>query len=96
MLKIATLTGALVLGLVGGAYAQTTGPSAQDNMKKPAVNPRADGMSRSGTTGTSAGNSSGGGSGMTEKGGANGTPSEMPKTTTGPAGSASKTESPPK
>jgi hypothetical protein len=96
VLKIATLTAALVIGMVGGAYAQATGPAAQDNMKKPGINPSSDGMSRSGTTGASAGKSSGGGSGMTDKGGANGTPSEMPKTTTGPAGSASKTESPPK
>ena len=33
MLKIAVLTGALAIGLVGGAYAQATGPAAQtDNM----------------------------------------------------------------
>ena len=42
------------------------------------------------------GTSSGGGSEMTDKGGANGAPESMPKTTTGPAGAASKTESPPK
>jgi hypothetical protein len=33
---------------------------------------------------------------MTDKGGANGNPSTMPKTTTGPTGAASKDESPPK
>jgi hypothetical protein len=47
---------------------------------------------QNGTTGTS----SGGGSGMTTSGGANGNPNGMPKTTTGPTGSASKDESPPK
>jgi hypothetical protein len=93
MLKIAALTGALAIGLVSGAYAQTTGPAAQDNMNKPGMtNSKPDGMSRSGTTGMS----SGGQSGMTDKGGVNGTPAMAPKTTTGPAGSASKSESPPK
>ena len=94
MLKIVALTGALTIGLVGGAYAQNTGPAAQtDNMNKPAMtNTNSDAMKKTGTTGTS----SGGGSGMTDKGGANGDPNSMPKTTTGPAGSASKTESPPK
>jgi hypothetical protein len=33
---------------------------------------------------------------MTDKGGANGTPSTMPKTTTGPTGPASNSESPAK
>jgi hypothetical protein len=47
---------------------------------------------QNGTTGTS----SGGGSGMPTAGGANGSPNAMPKTTTGPAGAASKAESPPK
>jgi hypothetical protein len=40
--------------------------------------------------------SSGGGSGMTSSGGANGNPNAMPKTTTGPTGAASKDESPAK
>lgn len=94
MLKIAALTGALAIGLVGCAYAQTTGPAAQtDNVNKPSMtNTNSDAVKKSDTTGMS----SGGASGMTDKGGANGTPAMSPKTTTGPAGSASKTESPAK
>jgi hypothetical protein len=98
MFKIVAVTGALAIGLVSGAYAQTTGPAAQtDNMNKPAMtNTNSDAMKKSGTTGAASGMSSGGGSGMTDKGGANGNPSTMPKTTTGPTGAASKDESPPK
>ena len=93
MLKITVLTGALAIGLVGGAYAQATGPAAQtDNMNKPAMTNTNSKAMKHETTGTS----SGGGSGMTDKGGANGAPESMPKTTTGPAGAASETESPPK
>lgn len=93
MLKIAALTGALAIGLSGGAYAQNTGPAAQTDMNKPSMtNTNSDAVKKSDTTDTA----SGGGSGMTDKGGANGTPSAMPKTTTGPTGPASKTESPPK
>ena len=93
MLKIAALTGALAIGLVSGAYAQTTGPAAQDNMNKPGMtNTNSDAMKKNGTTGMS----SGGQSGMTGRGGANGSPAMAPKTTTGPGGSASKSESPPK
>jgi hypothetical protein len=93
MLKIAAVTGALAVGLVSGAYAQATGPAAQTDMNKPGMtNSKTDGMKKSGTTGMS----SGGESGMTNKGGANGDPAMAPKTTTGPAGSASKSESPPK
>jgi hypothetical protein len=78
------------------AYAQTTGPAAQDNMNKPAMtNTNSDAMKKSGTTGAASGMSSGG-YGMTDKGVANGSPSTMPKTTTGPTGAASKDESPPK
>jgi hypothetical protein len=93
MLKIAAVTGALAIGIVSGAYAQTTGPAGQQDMNKPGMtNSNSDAMKKSGTTGMS----SGGGFGMTDKGGANGTPAMAPKTTTGPAGSASKSESPPK
>jgi hypothetical protein len=75
------------------AYAQTTGPAGQQDMNKPGMtNTNSDAVKKSGTTGMS----SGGGSGMTDKSGANGSPNTMPKTTTGPAGSASKTESPAK
>jgi hypothetical protein len=91
MLKIAALTAALAIGSVSGAYAQT-GPPAQTDMNKPSMtNTNSDAVKKS-TTGMS----SGGGSGMTEKGGANGTPSTTPKTTTGPTGPASTTESPAK
>jgi len=93
MLKIAAVTGALAIGLVSGAYAQTTGPAAQQDMNKPGMtNSNSDAKMKDSTTGMS----SGGGSGMTDKGGANGGPAMAPKTTTGPAGSASKSESPPK
>jgi hypothetical protein len=93
MLKITVLTGALAIGLVGGAHAQATGPAAQtDNTNKPAMTNTNSKAMKHETTGTS----SGGGSGMTDKGGANGAPESMPKATTGPAGAASKTETPPK
>jgi hypothetical protein len=91
MLKIVALTGALAIGLVSGAYAQTTGPAAQTD-KAGMTNSNSDAKKKDGTTGMS----SGGQSGMTDKGGANGSPAMAPKTTTGPAGPASKSESPPK
>jgi hypothetical protein len=97
MLRIAALTGALAIGLVSGAYAQTTGPAAQTDMNKPSMtNTNSDAVKKPGTTGAASGVSSGGGSSMTDKGGANGTASTMPKTTTGPTGAASKDESPAK
>lgn len=97
MLKIAALTGALAIGLMGSAYAQATGPAAQGSTAQQSGNMGAGsekGMQNrpNGTTGMS----SGGGSGMTDKGGANGDPNARPKTTTGPQGPASNTESPPK
>jgi len=93
MLKIAALSGVLAIALAGGAYAQGTGPAAQQEMNKPGMtNSNSDAAKKSGTTGMS----SGGTSGMTDKGGANGTAAMAPKTTTGPAGSASKSESPAK
>jgi hypothetical protein len=91
MLKVVAVTGALAIGLVSGAYAQNTGPAAQTD-KPGMTNSNSDAMKKSGTTGMS----SGGGSGMTDKGGANGSAAMAPKTTTGPAGAASKSESPPK
>ncbi|MDX6457569.1 MAG: hypothetical protein QOE55_1266 [Acidobacteriaceae bacterium] len=99
MLKIAMLTGALTIGLIGGSYAQSTGPAAQpDNMNKPAMtNTNSDTVKKSNATGASStGMSSGGGSGTATTGSANGSPAAMPKTTTGPTGAASKDESPPK
>ena len=96
MLKIAALTGALAIGLVSGAYAQTnTGPTGQQD-KAGMTNTNSDAVKKSGTTGMSNTKSSGSGSGMTAKDGANGAPAMAPKTTTGPAGSGSKTESPAK
>jgi hypothetical protein len=93
MLKIAALTGALAVGLVSGAYAQTTGPAGQQDMNKPAMtNTNSNAMKKTGTSGMS----SGGGSGMNDKGGANGAPNTMPKTTTGTTGPASSSESPAK
>jgi hypothetical protein len=91
MLKIVAVTGALAIGSVSGAYAQNTGPAAQTD-KPGMTNSNSKAMQKSGTTGMS----SGGGSGMTGKGGTNGSPAMVPKTTTGPAGSPSKSESPPK
>jgi hypothetical protein len=82
MLKIVAVTGALAIGSVSGAYADKPGMT----------NSNSKAMQKSGTTGMS----SGGGSGMTDKGGTNGSPAMAPKTTTGPAGSPSKSESPPK
>jgi hypothetical protein len=93
MLKIAALSGALAVGVVSGAYAQTTGPAGQQDMNKPAMtNTNSNAMKKTGTSGMS----SGGGSGMNDKGGANGAPNTMPKTTTGPTGPASSSESPAK
>jgi hypothetical protein len=91
MLKIVAVTGALAIGLVSGAYAQNTDPAAQTD-KAGMTNTNSEAVKKSSTTGMS----SGGESGMTNKGGANGSPAMAPKTTTGPAGSASKSESPPK
>jgi hypothetical protein len=89
MLKIVAVTGALAVGLVSGAHAQNTGPAAQTD-KPGMTNSNSKATQKSGTTGMS----SGGGS--TDKGGTNGSPARAPKTTTGPAGSPSKSESPPK
>jgi hypothetical protein len=93
MFKISILSSALIIGLAGGAYAQNTGPAPQTDINKPSMtNTNSDAVKKTGTTGAA----SGGGSGMTDKGGANGTPSTMPKTTTGPTGPASNSESPAK
>jgi len=93
MLKIAALSGALAFGLVSGAYSQSTGPISQTDMDKPSMtNTNSHAVKKVSTTGMS----SGGGSGMTDNGRANGAPSTMPKKTTGPIGPASDTESPAK
>jgi hypothetical protein len=93
MLKIAALSGALAIGLVSGAHSQSNGPTPQTDMNKPSMtNTNSHAMKKPSTIGMSSGN----GSGMTDKDGANGTHSTMPKTTTGPTGPASNTESPAK
>ena len=82
MLKITALTGALAIGLVGGTYAQATGPAAQtDNMNKPAMTNTNSKAMKHETTGTS----SGGGSEMTDKGGANGAPEINAQDNDGPS-----------
>jgi hypothetical protein len=91
MLKIVAVTSALAIGLVTGAYAQNTGPAAQTD-KAGMTNTNSDAVKKSGTTGMSSGSESG----ITDRGGANGSPDMAPKTTTGPAGSALKSASPPK
>ena len=59
MLKITVLTGALAIGLVGGAYAQAPGPAAQtDNMNKPAMTNTNSNAMKHETTGTSSGGGS--------------------------------------
>jgi hypothetical protein len=86
MLKIAALTSTLAIGLFTGAYAQNSGPLPQNDMNKPGMtNTNSDAVKKSGTTGMSF-----------DKGGANGAPAMGPNTTTGPAGAASKKESPAK
>ena len=93
MLKIAALTSALAIGLVSGAYAQTVGPAGQQD-KAGLTNTNSDAVKKSGTTGMSNTQSKETGwSGIGEKG-----PYDGPaaKTTTGPTGSGSKTESPEK
>jgi len=94
MLKIAALTSALAIGLVSGAYAQTTGPAGQQD-KAGMTNPNSDAMKKDSTT-TGMSNTKDketGWSGISEKG-----PYDGPaaKTTTRPTDSGSKTESPEK
>ena len=78
-----------------GAYAQTTGPAGQQD-KAGMTNSNSDAMKKdSTTTGMSnTTNKETGWSGISEQGTAYDGPA--PKTTTGPAGSGSKTESPEK
>jgi hypothetical protein len=93
MLKIAALTSALVIGLVSSAYAQTASP-AREQDKAGMTNTNSDAAKESGTTGMSNTQSKETGwSGISEKGPYDG---PAPKTTTGPTGSGSKTESPEK
>jgi hypothetical protein len=79
-----------------GQAGAATGPTSNSATSAPGMTN--DGMNNGSgmQTGATTGMSSGGGSGMTNPGGANGTPSAMPRTTTGPAGAASKDESPAK
>jgi hypothetical protein len=51
MSRIAALPGVLAIGLASGAYAQTTGPAAQQDMSKPSMtNTNSHAMKKSGTT----------------------------------------------
>ena len=50
MLKIAALTSALAIGLVSGAYAQTTGPAGQQQDKAGMTNSNSDAMKKDTTT----------------------------------------------
>jgi hypothetical protein len=94
MLRIAGLTGVLAIGLVSGAYAQTTDPTTGQQDKAGMTNSNSDAMKKSGTTGMSNTQSKETGwSGISEKGPYDG---PAPKTTTGPPDSGSKTESPSK
>jgi hypothetical protein len=94
MLKIAAITSALAIGLVSGAYAQTTtGPDGQQD-RASMTNSNSDAVKKDSTTGMSnTKNKETGWSGISEKGPYDG---PAPKTTIGPAGSGSKTESPEK
>lgn len=96
MIKIIALAGALALS-TSCAFAQTSqgGSSAGSSAitASPSGTMSRDGVHSSGTTGAA---SSGGGSGMTSTGGENGNPNGRQKTTTGPAGDASKAETTPK
>jgi hypothetical protein len=98
VIKTATLAAALAIGLATAGYAQTPSPAGQNSTEQKTDNMGPDSGSSASTrpTGGTTGMNSGGGSGMTATGGANGTPATAPKTTTGPSGSASKTESTPK
>jgi hypothetical protein len=94
MLKIAALTSALAIGLVSGAYAQATSPAGQPD-KAGMTNSNSDAAKKDGTTGMSnTKNKDTGWSGINEKGTTYDGPA--PKTTTGPVGSGSKTDSPEK
>lgn len=84
MLKIAGLAAVLAVGLVSGTYAQTTGPTGQQNQPG-MTNSDSDAMKKSGTNGTSNTQSKETGwSGIGEKGPYDG---PTPKTTTGPPSS---------
>lgn len=97
MIKTAALAAALAIGLATAGYAQTPSPAGQNSTEQKSDNmgPNSGSGASTRPTGTT-GMNSGGGSGMTTTGGANGAPAMTPKTTTGPSGSASKTESPAK
>jgi len=93
MLRIAGISAVLAIGLVSSAYAQTASPTDQQD-KAGMTNSNSDATKKSGTTGMSNNQSKETGwSGISEKGPYDG---PAPKTTTGPPGSGSKTESPSK
>jgi hypothetical protein len=77
-----------------GQAGANTGPTSNSaNSEKSSGMQNGTMNNNSGMQGGTTGMSSGGNSGMTTSGGANGNPNGMPKTTTGPTGSASKDES---
>lgn len=107
MLKITALTGALVVGLAGACYAQTTGPVAQDStkmdkgMSKDGMGMHGmskDGMSKEGMSKEGMGMHGMSKDSTTGKsmstGGSDGTSKSTPETTPGPAGSPSKDGTP--
>lgn len=79
-----------------GQAGAATGPTSNSATSAPGTNNDGTNSGSGMQGGATTGMSSGGGSGMTSPGGANGTPGSMPRTTTGPAGAASKDESPAK
>jgi hypothetical protein len=95
VIKISVLAGALAIGLATVSYAQTPSPAGQGTTEQQSGNTGPNSGSGASTrpTGTT-GTSSGGGSNMGATGSPNGSPAMAPKTITGPAGAASKTESP--
>jgi hypothetical protein len=94
MLKIAALICALAIGLVCGAYAQTTGPAGQQD-KAGLTNSNSDAVKKDSRTRMSnTKNKETGWSGISEMGNAHDGPAS--KMTTGPVDSGSKKVSPEK
>lgn len=83
MMKVATLAGALALAMTTASFAQTTGPSGQQDTNKPGMaNPTSSSMS-SGSSMSSDG---------MKKSGTMGNAQTTPGSTTGPSGGTPKTD----
>jgi hypothetical protein len=96
VIKTTAFVAALVIGFATAGYAQTSSPAGENSTAQKSGNMgSSNGSSATRPSGTT-GMSSGGGSARTSTGGANGNPSMAPKTTTGPQGPASESESPAK